>query len=265
MKEIRFEVAFMPKEVKPNSAAVCIVIDVIRASTTMVNLLEKGCPQIILTSDEKQFMNNNPDYWHDGTLICAEEYSGNVAEGAHFSPSLKSLEKMDVNRKRVVLRTTNGTVAVQTLHELGVKHILIGCMNNAQAVMEKALDMADELNTSIMVVCAGRDNTQIAALDDAYCAGILVKYGQNLAKARGIEPVFMDSAKIASHMLSVYSDTIDAFNHSGSGETMRRIQCPEDIITCAKENGSTIVPMVSFHQEKQFIIVTKAKELAVHA
>jgi 2-phosphosulfolactate phosphatase len=265
VEEISFEVAFMPKDVKPNCTAICIVIDVIRASTTMVNLLEKGCSQIILTSDEKQFMDNNPDYWQDGTLVCAEEYSGQVAEGAHFSPSLKSIEKMDVNRRRVVLRTTNGTVAVQTLHELGVKRMLIGCMNNAQAVMEKALDMANEFNTGIMVVCAGRDNTQIAALDDAYCAGMLVKYGQNLAKARGIEPVFMDSAKIASHLLSVYSDTVDAFNHSGSGETMRRIQCPEDIITCAKENVSAITPIVSFHQEKQLIIVSKDKELAANA
>ncbi|RHW40394.1 hypothetical protein D1B31_12670 [Neobacillus notoginsengisoli] len=250
MNEILFEVAFMPKDVKENSSPVCVVIDVIRASTTMTHLLKKGCREIVLTNDEQQTMLENPSFRNDGTVICAEQLSGSAAEGADFSPSLMAVAKGDVEGRRVVMRTTNGTVAIHTLQERGVKHIFVGCMNNAEAVMREAVLLAKELDTGVMIVAAGRDNTRIAALDDAYCAAELLKYGKQIAMENELTPIVADSGVIASSLLVAYKDATDAFLQSASGAVMKRIDCERDIFTCAEKNTTDVVGKASFIENK---------------
>jgi 2-phosphosulfolactate phosphatase len=259
MKYMLFEVAFMPQDVKENSTSICVVIDVIRASTTMTHLLQKGCSEIILTTDEQQTMKENHSFLQDGTLICAEQVSGDAAEGADFSPSLMAIEKENVENRRVVMRTTNGTVAVHTLLDRGVKHIFVGCMNNARAVMKEAVTLAKQLNTGVMIVSSGRENTKIAALDDTYCAAKLLDYGKQIALANGITPFVADSGIIASHLLLGYKDAEDAFTQSASGAVMRSIQCEQDIFICAQENKTDTVGIISFENAK--IHVKKVKSL----
>jgi 2-phosphosulfolactate phosphatase len=259
MNQIIFEVAFVPKEVRKKPNPVCVVIDVLRASSTMVTLLEKGCSEIVLTSDEEKTLTEHPAYRTDGTLVCAEDLDGNVAENADFSPSIISIRSKEIKGKRVILRTTNGTVAAQTLWDSGIEKILIGCMNNARAVMQEAVRIARETKRNITIVCAGRENGEIAALDDAYTAGVLLKYGKETAESQGIEPVFRDSAKIAIQLLSTYPTSTEAFADSGSGETMRRINCIEDISICAEQNISNLTPMLT--KENGRIIVKNSNEV----
>jgi 2-phosphosulfolactate phosphatase len=259
MQEMLFEVAFMPKDVKENSSSVCVIIDVIRASTTITHLLKKGCAEIVLTNDERVTMQENPSYRNGGTVICAEQISGDAAEGADFSPSLMAVDEVDVGDRRVVMRTTNGTVAIHTLQERGVKHIFVGCMNNAEAVMREAVLLAKELETSVMIVSAGRDSTRIAALDDAYCAAELLKYGKQIAEGNDMTPVVADSGVIASSLLLAYQDATDAFLQSASGAVMQRIHCEKDIFTCALKNTTDIVGKVSIDEDN--IVIKKVKKV----
>ncbi|MDQ0199719.1 2-phosphosulfolactate phosphatase [Neobacillus ginsengisoli] len=249
MNEMKFEVAFMPKEIKTTQLQVCVLVDVLRATSAIVTMFEKGCTEIVLTDDEEKTINERIDYVHDGTLVCAEDHDGKISPHAQLSPSLSSIRSVGITGKRVVMRTTNGTLAGLTLWNSGIKEILIGSLHNAKAVMEKAVSKAKELNGSVTIVCAGRENGQIAALDDAYCAGVLLRYGEKAAKAQNLVPLLKDSAKISHHLLSVYSNTLLAFEDSGSGETMRRINCREDIKLSTEENISRCVPEIYFSKE----------------
>lgn len=257
MKEMLFEVAFMPSDVAVNSTAVCVVIDVIRASTTITHLLEKGSSEVVLTNNEQQTMLENPDYQADGTLVCAEQVSGDAAEIADFSPSLLAVAQADVFNRRVVMRTTNGTVAVHKLQERGVEHIFIGCMNNAKAVMKEAVLLAKELETSMMIVSAGRHATEIAALDDAYCSAVLLEYGKQAAQTENLIPVVADSGVMAGSLLLAYPNTAAAFLQSASGAVMHNIGCKADIFTCAEANTTDVVGKVSVDADK--IIIQKIK------
>jgi 2-phosphosulfolactate phosphatase len=261
MNQLAFEVAFLPQEVRAVPAPVCVVIDVLRASSTIVTLLEKGCSEIVLTSDVEQTLAGHPDYRTDGTFVCAEDEAGNVAEHADFSPSLAAIHKREIRGKRVILRTTNGTVAAQTLWNVGVEHVLIGCMHNAEAVMYEAVRLARRLNKDVTIACAGRENGRITALDDVYTAGVLLQYGKKAAEEFGVKPVLRDSAKIAMHLNAAYADTMEAFADSGSGETMRRIQCVEDMAICAKRNVSTLTPMLMAHEKNGNLLVKNANEV----
>lgn len=261
MSEINFQVAFMPKSISDDQSQICILVDVLRATTAMVTMLEKGCKEIILTADEQKTLKEQKEYRNDETLVCAEDLDGNVTEHAHFSPSLKDIQKTTVKEKRVLLKTTNGTLAGMTLWEAGINHILIGCLNNAKAVMDKAVQMAKELKSDITIVCSGRESGQIIALDDVYTAGVLLKYGQEATRKANCHSVLNDSAKISQHLLEVYHNSEDALEDSGSGETMRRIDCLEDITICARENVSGLAPEVSFSKEHGLMVKNKVKEL----
>lgn len=261
MDQLIFEVAFVPKEIRKKPNPVCVVIDVLRASSTMVTLLEKGCSEIVLTSDEEKTLAEHPGFRTDETFVCAEDLVGNVAKNADFSPSIVLIRSKEIKGKRVILRTTNGTVAAQTLWNLGIEKILIGCMHNARAVMQEAVRIARKLKRNVTIVCAGRENGEITALDDAYTAGVLLKYGKEAAESLRMEPVFLDSAKIATHLLSTYSTPAEAFVDSGSGETMRRINCVDDISICAEQNISTLTPMLTLNKENGSILVKNSNEV----
>lgn len=262
MTEIEFEVAFIPRAVK-DSAQICVLIDVLRATSAMVTMLDKGCSEIILTSDEKESMKGTPDHQLNETLVCAEDLDGKVSEHAQFSPSLVSILPMNLTNKRVILKTTNGTRAGITLWNAGIKHILIGSLHNAKAVMEKAVRLANETKKNITIVCAGRESGNIVALDDVYTAGTLIKYGIEIAKSLNRNPILKDSAKISKHLLSVYPNTISSFKDSGSGETMRRINSLEDINICSEENISTLAPMLDFN-DNDGIVVQKSINKVVY-
>ncbi|GFZ82098.1 putative 2-phosphosulfolactate phosphatase [Compostibacillus humi] len=259
MRNLIFDVAFSSKDIKPNQSQVCVLVDVIRATTAMIVMLEKGCSEIILTKDEKPQMEKHSYLSSPDTLICAEEPEGTISKYADFSPSLSSIYEQNIKGKRILLKTTNGTLAGLNLWKAGFRNILIGCMHNAKAVMDKAVSMALELDSNITIVCAGRENSTIAALDDAYTAGVLLKYGAKAAEANHCTPILKDSAKMSSHLLSIYQNTKVAFENSGSGETMRRINCLEDISICAMENLSSIAPVLSMTEDEK-IQVKNVKE-----
>ncbi|WP_066066919.1 2-phosphosulfolactate phosphatase [Neobacillus soli] len=260
MEELEFEVAFIPKAVK-DSSQICVLIDVLRATSAMVTMLDKGCTEIILTSDEKKTMKGTPVHKLNETLVCAEELDGRVSKDAQFSPSLISIRPMNLNNKRVILKTTNGTLAGITLWNAGIKQILIGALHNAKAVMEKAVKLAIESKKNITIVCAGRESGRIIAIDDVFTAGTLIEYGKEIAHSLNRNPILKDSAKISQHLLSVYPNAITSFEDSGSGETMRRINTIEDIKICSEENISTIAPMLDFNDEDGFIVTKNTNEV----
>ncbi|MFD2616183.1 2-phosphosulfolactate phosphatase [Terrilactibacillus laevilacticus] len=261
MNPLIFEVAFIPKEVRTDPPPMCVVIDVIRASTSMVTMLEKGCSEIILTSDEKETYEKFRVQGIEDILICSENDDGTAAEFADFSPSISSIRQASVKGKKVIFRTTNGTRAAQTLWKQGVNGIFIGCMHNAKAVMNEVVQQAAESQKNITIVCSGRERGEIPTTDDVYTAGILMKYARMAADRLELTYVLKDSAKIAEHVNLVYEDTVAAFSDSGSGETMRRIQSTLDIALCSKENVSNLIPFIEFSGEGETIIAKKLERV----
>ncbi|SFE54074.1 2-phosphosulfolactate phosphatase [Alteribacillus iranensis] len=253
MDSITFEVAFTPNDIKNNNISqVCVLVDALRATTAMITMLDKGCNEIILTDEIYPEINNHVS--NVETLYCAEDKSGNIAESAHFGPSLHSLERVDVRDKNVILRTTNGTHAAITLWNKGIENILVGSLRNAKTVMEKAVAIAEENGYGVTIVCAGREKGNITALDDVYTAGVLVEYGKQITINKNRKVTFKDSAKICRKIAGNHSTAIEAFEESDSGETMRKINCQEDIELGTRKNISTISPLISFTEQGELSI-----------
>ena len=251
-----FEVCFLPREATRQPPPVAVLIDVIRASTTIVTLLDRGAREVVLVGqrDRARLGELSAEL---GALVCAEDVSGQKAAEADLPPSPAALESLDLAGRRVILATTNGTLAAELVRECGVEHVLIGSMRNGAAVMRSAVDLARRLDRSISLVCAGREQCLIPALDDAYCAAALLRRGEELVRAGGATPILRESAKIARNAASVFAGAREAFDQSTSAAVIRRVGAPADVGYCAEENVCELVPVLSFSAGIPAIVVRK--------
>ena len=252
-----FEVCFLPSEATRQPAPVAVLIDVISATTTVVTLLDRGCSEVVLARREDR-AGLTELRTRLGALVCAEDQFGAGAADSDLSPSPSRLHGLDLRDRRVILYTTNGTLAAERLREVGVEHVLIGSLRNGAAVMAAAVERARKLDRSISLVCAGREECRIPSLDDAYCAAVLLRHGQGLAEAAGEPVTIMESGKIAQHAASAFAGPYEALDQSTSAWIVRNQRgSPADVDFCAEVDVSQTVPVLTFHAGTPAFIVRK--------
>lgn len=141
-----------------------IVIDVLRATTTMVHALASGCEAIIpcLEIDEaRQVAASLPP----GSSVLGGERQGLPIEGFDLGNSPGSYTPEVCRGKTLVMTTTNGTRAI--LNSLDAGRILVASFANATATL-RAAEAADR---RIHLVCAGTDGR--ISLEDSLLAGYI--------------------------------------------------------------------------------------------
>lgn len=130
---------------------VCIVVDVLRASSSIVTLLERGCERLVIAEDvryARKLHERLPDH-----LLCGE-VGGLPPEGFDYGNSPAEFSRVDLAGKSVILATTNGTRALADCAR-EASAVLVGCLLNRTAVARAALHLAGEMSADISVVCAG--------------------------------------------------------------------------------------------------------------
>lgn len=227
---VLLDVALLPRDLEPRPDDVAIVVDVIRASTSMVTLFQQGCPAVhvarTLASGER-FARAN------GLVLCGER-GGARPEGFDYgnSPSEFAAERFD--GRPAVLCTTNGTVALHAV--AGAAAVFVGCLANAEAVVAAALAETRD-GGRLTVVCAGRGER--FALDDAWTAGRLVA----LARERQSGDSFLTDAALAAVALTrAEPDAATAFAPGGSAIALAPLGLGHDVTFVAQENRSAVTP-----------------------
>ena len=243
---MRIDIAFTPGEVKSEHKAVCIIVDAIRASSTIVSLFEKQFSKVILVEDETKAVADNPEFSSPSYCICSEKVEGTRAAIAEISPSLYELAPIENGKGRtVIMKTTNGTRAVLALSRKGIDEILIGSMLNSDAVAKASVQLAQARDSDICIVCAGREMGAIPCIDDSFCAGILAEKIVEHGTSLGIVFHQQDSVKIAQRIVKTFNhDSFLAFSQSASGAIMRLAGAEEDIRLCSLDRGLQLVPKV---------------------
>lgn len=236
-RKLTIDVALAPSDVHTClHSNICMVVDVLRASSTIVTLLAKGCQYVytVATIDEAQSLAQSKG------LLLGGERNGLTVKGFDFGNSPFELEGFKSNGRNAVLTTTNGTKAVETV--AAAPAVLIGSFLNARACCQKALELASKHNTDIGIICAGEKGRFV--LDDAYCAGFLVETLQQSATNDNTEIGLSDAARAAQKLHESYPDILSAFQESSSGQCLREINCTEDLASCSRVNTSEVVPIL---------------------
>jgi 2-phosphosulfolactate phosphatase len=209
-------VAFTPGEVAP--AAVGIVVDVLRATSTIAQALASGYERVLCCAeieDARALRAEIPN-----SLLGGERKAVRV-EG--FEVGASPREFLEPRARTLILSTTNGTRAIlETARRCD--RVLLGSLLNLSAVAA-AVEGDD-----VVVVCAGFQG--VFALDDAYCAGRIVER---------LEAERTDAAIAAELVARAFPTALDGLNARTYGPP----GLEEDIAYCAQEDLLDVVPQLT--------------------
>jgi 2-phosphosulfolactate phosphatase len=158
---VRVHVAFTPAEAA--SAPLGIVVDVLRATSTIAQALASGYRRVLCTAgiEEARALRDSL-----GEGILGGERSAVRIPG--FDVGASPREFLEPRAETVIMSTTNGTRAIVAAAESS-EEVLLGSLLNLDAVAQAARARARDT----VLVCAGYEGA--FALDDAYCAGRIVR------------------------------------------------------------------------------------------
>ncbi len=214
-------------------SAVVIVVDVLRFTSAVCCALEAD--GVVL-----------PYRWNDATAVdYAAEHDAVLAgrrEDSALSLSPTDLLTMPAGT-RLVLPSPNGSTIAFRARELGVRHVLAGCLRNATATATAARHLAD--GGPISVIAAGErwgshDGTLRAAVEDLLGAGAILTALDPSAAVT--EPACSPEAGAARAAYVAASPRLyDTLCNSASGRELLARGWEDDVATSSAHDVSTTV------------------------
>jgi len=218
---VRVHVAFTPDEA--GAAPTGIVIDVIRATSTICQALASGCPKVLCTGEVDHAVALRKSL---GEGVLGGERNAVRIPGFDLGNSPR--EYVDALDAPLILTTTNGTRAILSA-AARCERVLVASLVNLGVLV----DAARETGEDVVVVCAGVQGT--LALDDAFVAGRIVEL---------LDWERTDAAEAAARLAGSWSGAEEALRASKSGRNLLE-NAPDlepDIAFCARESVLDVVP-----------------------
>jgi 2-phosphosulfolactate phosphatase len=212
---MRVHVAFTPAEAA--AAPLGIVVDVLRATSTIAQALASGYDRVLCCAeieDARALCAATPD-----SLVGGERTAVRI-EG--FDVGASPREFLERRASSLILTTTNGTRAILAA-AARCDEVVLGSLLNLHAVTATASRHADD----VVVLCAGFQGA--FALDDAYCAGRIVQL---------LDVERSDAAIAAETIALAFPDALAGLNARTYGPP----GLEEDIAFCARESMLDVVP-----------------------
>ena len=233
---MEIDVALVPSEARAWSHTVCIVIDELRASSTITTILDQGCSRLYVTAGLQRARRLAREY--DGLL--AGERHGCAPPGFDFDNSPVAIARGNVQGRVVVLSTSNGTKVLGWV--AGAPATLVGCLLNARACAEAAVSLAERMRTRVGIVCAGTLGR--FALDDAVAAGVLVERLIEALRSHGTDASLTEASIAAVRLRGSYPDLETPLRESVAGRLVAELGAGDDVPFCAQLDVSTTVPIL---------------------
>jgi 2-phosphosulfolactate phosphatase len=217
---VRAHVAFTPDE--PAEAPTGVVVDVIRATSTICQALASGYERVLCAAE----IDDARALREGGDVTLGGERFGVLIEGFDLGNSPR--EYLEPRTPTLAMSTTNGTRAIVTAAER-CDTVLVASMLNLEAVVSAAAARGED----VAVFCAGVKGA--FALDDAYVGGRIVA---------ALDCERSDAAEAAARLTGSYASAEEAFRQSRSGRNLisHGPELEADIPYCARESVLTVVP-----------------------
>jgi 2-phosphosulfolactate phosphatase len=216
---MRCHVAFTPAEAV--SAPLGIVVDVMRATSTIVQALASGYHRVLCCSEIDDALTLRAELGDSG--ITGGERDARRIEA--FDAGASPREFLEPRAETLILSTTNGTRAIVAA-AASCSEVVLGALLNLDAVACHARDRGEDA----VVLCAGYKDA--FAIDDAFCAGRIVGL---------LEADRTDAAVAAGVVAERYPRAIDGINARTYGPP----GLEEDIAWCSQESVLEVVPHFS--------------------
>jgi len=222
--------SFREEELRGKTA---VVIDVLRATSTIVTALQNGAKGVIPVEDMdaagKMAQNlDSPNY-----LMCGEK-NGVIIEGYDLGNSPHEYTPEAVGGKTLIFNTTNGTKAIK--RSSMADRILIGSFLNLETLIRALKKEKNE----IVLVCAGWRGR--LSLEDLLCAGNII-YELTGGK---LSNYALDGAKVAFGLFEKFGNDVEGILRiSNHAQRLQNLVETDDIGFCCQINSMKILPVLN--------------------
>lgn len=231
---MRIDTYFTVPEVDgvPLAESTVVVIDVVRATTTIIEALANGARSIYPTESTEDAVRLASSLGREDTLLCGER-RGKKIEGFDLGNSPAEFVAEIVGDKKLVMSTTNGTRALRVSEE-GARAVPCAFTNLGAVASHVAND------ERVTILCAGQEDR--FSLDDALCAGHLIR---RILDARDDEPEFNDASRAARALAQARKPTRRFLSLAAGGRAVIDIGLADDLAICADVDRHDIVGHMS--------------------
>jgi 2-phosphosulfolactate phosphatase len=218
------DVALTPAELAPCDVAV--VIDVLRATSTITQALAAGYSPVLCVDTVEQAL----ELRASGRVLAGERQ---CLMPPGFDQGNSPLDAARRRGDELVVTTTNGTPAIVAAADCAGE-VLLGSMLNLRALTATLLGAVDFANATVQLVCAGSDGAE--ALEDVYLAGRI---------SAGLPGERTDRARIAEAVADAYVGPGHAVGGGAHAARLRQAGMAGDVAYCSRESILSCVPAVA--------------------
>ncbi len=209
---------------------VIIVLDTLRATTSIITAMKNGCKEIIPVDDINDALEVSKTMGSH-TLLAGERDSS-IIPGFDMGNSPLEFMPDKVKGKSIVMTTTNGTEAM--LKASSARVVFIGALINGEAVAHEAIKQRRDLK----LLCAGNDRK--LALEDILTAGAIIDEISAKSNAK------LELDDLATISLNLYRqhrwDLVGALRGSAHYEALVSKGFERDVEYCCNMNIMDVVP-----------------------
>ncbi len=240
---MKIDVILTPRLLPPHlEDAICVVIDILRATTTIVTALANGarevrpCTTVAEARQRAKSGDNIP-------FLLGGERKGLPIPGFHLGNSpTEYLDAEKMAGKVIYFSTTNGTPALQRAFKGSARPVYLGALVNLSAVSAATIKAAaGNAIERILLVCAGRHGKP--SLEDTYGAGLLVPRLQSELVKAGPPPELGDAATAAAEYAAMNREKpLAVLSTSEHGRYLESIGFAADLEYASQIDKYQVVP-----------------------
>ena len=238
------------------TGGIAVVIDVLRASTTIVTALAHGAAGVrpVLTVEAARALAAGFASLSGSSVLLGGERGGLRIDGFDLGNSPLEYSRARVAGRRIVITTTNGTAALDAC--TAASEVLIGAIVNRAAVAARAWDLARSRgNADIHLGCAGTDGE--VTEEDLLTAGAILDAAGRLPGAdgdvldasataalnvfRGVLSPPTAEGRVDAHAIAAAAIT-SAFATSRGGRNLIELGMQADLPAAAAIDSLRVVP-----------------------
>ena len=228
------ETLFIPEEIKNIELAgkLVVIIDVLRASTTIITALANGCRGFVPILSPDQAKEKAKQFEKERVLLGGER-EGTKIEGFDLGNSPREYKREAVKDKIIIFSTTNGVKTLEMVK--GAYRIIIGSFLNLQAICNYCANYKGDIS----IICAGKEGK--FSLEDAACAGMLIDSFKNAFSGTCQE----SDANLTVRLLykKFGNNILEILRKSQHGRYLESIGLGEDLKFCTQLDLFHIVPI----------------------
>ena len=210
-----------------------VVIDVLRASTSITAALHNGAREVIPVTTVERAVKISGNLFGDYVLRGGER-NGKMIEGFNLGNSPFDYSEEKIKGKAIIFSSTNGSLAIEKVRF--ARNVVIASFVNISLVVR----FLKKLNQDFVVLCAG--NSGMFSIEDSVCAGMLL---QKLNADDDMDPVLSDAAIAVSMLYKGFSrNLLKMVKNSEHGKYLASIGFANDLPVCAAVDTIPVLPQM---------------------